>query len=614
GDLDWITLRCLEKDRTRRYQSASELAADLQRHLDCEPVEAGPPSTAYRVRKFLRKRRGAVAAAAALLLALAGGTAVSLWQAKIARDAEQKERGARLDEERQRKRAQSAETRVRATAAQLTQRTAEFERLKGVVILARARKATARLDPPWPDKLPAIAAWQAKDGKRLLALRSELESVVTEVRKRARPWSDAERRRDRAAHPELAELAQLPRALLAVERAADVWAHRRTVSRPELPAQLAAAKAGVLVYEAFMRTARPSFPGRTIYGEEPFGLAAAELALQKRKAGDGSISIESAYNNLIMALRENGLHDEADRRVQEMLPFVPEAQRARSLAGAQRYAEYAKNGAARSATLRERIAQLEQRVSTRSTWSFPTDADKFLHDMLVSLIQDIRSFERKEIVEVGLRRRWADGLAELERDPAYRKRWKDAHDDLAASIPGFDLPVQHGLVPIGKNAKSGMWEFYHLRSAWSALPDVTPAQIPVPTRADYDEHGGLRPTDRLAGIVFVLLPGGTFTIGAQDNDPLGLHYDPEGSRTEGWPQPVTLAPFFLAKHEVTQGQWAALAQGEAPSSHQVGYGQQGTEHRITWQNPVERVTWRMADDLATRFGLRVPTEAQWEYA
>ena len=59
GDLDWIVMRCLEKDRTRRYETANGLALDIQRHLDNEPVVARPPSTAYRLRKFVRRHRSA---------------------------------------------------------------------------------------------------------------------------------------------------------------------------------------------------------------------------------------------------------------------------------------------------------------------------------------------------------------------------------------------------------------------------------------------------------------------------------------------------------------------------------------------------------------------------
>jgi tetratricopeptide (TPR) repeat protein len=70
GDLDWITMRALEKDRTRRYQTASALAADVRRHLGHQPVSAGPPSAPYRARKFVRRHRFGVAAAATLMLLL----------------------------------------------------------------------------------------------------------------------------------------------------------------------------------------------------------------------------------------------------------------------------------------------------------------------------------------------------------------------------------------------------------------------------------------------------------------------------------------------------------------------------------------------------------------
>jgi non-specific serine/threonine protein kinase/serine/threonine-protein kinase len=78
GDLDWIVMKCLEKDRTRRYETADALAKDVQRYLQDEPVSAGPPSAGYRVRKFIRRHRARVVAAAALglvlLLGLAGTT------------------------------------------------------------------------------------------------------------------------------------------------------------------------------------------------------------------------------------------------------------------------------------------------------------------------------------------------------------------------------------------------------------------------------------------------------------------------------------------------------------------------------------------------------------
>jgi tetratricopeptide (TPR) repeat protein len=85
GDLDWITMRALEKDRTRRYGSPGELAADIERHLHNEPVFASPPSTFYRAQKFVRRNRAAVAAGALVVAALVLGiigTSLGLLRAR----------------------------------------------------------------------------------------------------------------------------------------------------------------------------------------------------------------------------------------------------------------------------------------------------------------------------------------------------------------------------------------------------------------------------------------------------------------------------------------------------------------------------------------------------
>jgi serine/threonine protein kinase len=88
GDLDWIVMRCLEKDKERRYQSVGDLAADLQRFLRKEPIAARAPSPIYTLRKFAERHRNAVIAASLVLCALLGATAVSTWQAVRATRAE----------------------------------------------------------------------------------------------------------------------------------------------------------------------------------------------------------------------------------------------------------------------------------------------------------------------------------------------------------------------------------------------------------------------------------------------------------------------------------------------------------------------------------------------
>ena len=84
GDLDWIVLKALEKDRTRRYDTANGLAADIQRHLANEPVTARPPSTAYKIQKAWQRNKLAFSAAAIVALALIVGISVSTWQAVVA--------------------------------------------------------------------------------------------------------------------------------------------------------------------------------------------------------------------------------------------------------------------------------------------------------------------------------------------------------------------------------------------------------------------------------------------------------------------------------------------------------------------------------------------------
>ncbi|WP_165253649.1 serine/threonine-protein kinase, partial [Paludisphaera soli] len=79
GDLDWIVMKCLEKDRSRRYETPLGLARDVERYLHDESVEASPPSTGYRLGKFLRRNRGPVAAIATIFLLLVVGVVGTTW-------------------------------------------------------------------------------------------------------------------------------------------------------------------------------------------------------------------------------------------------------------------------------------------------------------------------------------------------------------------------------------------------------------------------------------------------------------------------------------------------------------------------------------------------------
>jgi serine/threonine protein kinase/tetratricopeptide (TPR) repeat protein len=116
GELDWIAMRCLEKDRTRRYETASALARDIERHLTNEPVEACPPRASYRLRKFLRRNRGPVLAGTVVLLALVLGVAGTTFGLVRAERQRREAERAREDAAMQRDLAQANETKALTAA------------------------------------------------------------------------------------------------------------------------------------------------------------------------------------------------------------------------------------------------------------------------------------------------------------------------------------------------------------------------------------------------------------------------------------------------------------------------------------------------------------------
>jgi eukaryotic-like serine/threonine-protein kinase len=158
GDLDWIVMKCLEKDRTRRYETANGLAADVQRHISNEPVAACPPSTTYRFRKLVRRNKLAFAATTAVATALVIGFGISSWMFLLERKARERAVAAEAEQARLRQQAAIAGTnelrlRLQAEAqekaAQVegakSQQVAQFlqEMLRGVTpSVARGRDTT----------------------------------------------------------------------------------------------------------------------------------------------------------------------------------------------------------------------------------------------------------------------------------------------------------------------------------------------------------------------------------------------------------------------------------------------------------------------------------------
>jgi serine/threonine protein kinase/tetratricopeptide (TPR) repeat protein len=130
GELDWVVMKCLEKDRGRRYDTANALARDLERYLNDEPVEAGPPGPGYRLRKLARKHRAALGVAGMFLTILVLAVCVSTWLAVRATRAERQARTERDRAEQEKLRAEASFQMARETVDRFFTSVGDDPRLK----------------------------------------------------------------------------------------------------------------------------------------------------------------------------------------------------------------------------------------------------------------------------------------------------------------------------------------------------------------------------------------------------------------------------------------------------------------------------------------------------
>jgi serine/threonine-protein kinase len=184
GELDWIVMKCLEKDRNRRYATANALARDLQRYLADETVEACPPSAGYRLRKFARKYGKFLATAGAFLVLLLLGGAITTWQAlDLARADRDRAERQRDEAQLQAKRGQDIhETLGRAAALREQARAAApGDATKWAEARAMARRAEALLEggpaePELAERVGALLAALAEEesDRRMVATLDEI--------------------------------------------------------------------------------------------------------------------------------------------------------------------------------------------------------------------------------------------------------------------------------------------------------------------------------------------------------------------------------------------------------------------------------------------------------
>ena len=252
------------------------------------------------------------------------------------------------------------------------------------------------------------------------------------------------------------------------------------------------------------------------------------------------------------------------------------------------------------AALRDDVQRARQRLREGEA----TARTRLLGEELAALAAQLSRFAAAPdgaLAQVRARLRWAETIAQRSIGD-FAAAWDVARAGIRASpfYGGIDVPPQVGLVPLGPDPESGLWELAHLASGAGG------AVTSVPVR---DAQGRLL-RDAAMGFVFVLVPGGTWWLGAQAGNPHAPNLDAEAYGSEGPPYQVRLDPFLLSKYEVTQAQWRRL-RGCDPSYHQEGTPRHdGQQHSLL--QPVEQVTWGEAIATLRPLGLDLPTAAQWE--
>jgi serine/threonine protein kinase/formylglycine-generating enzyme required for sulfatase activity len=233
--------------------------------------------------------------------------------------------------------------------------------------------------------------------------------------------------------------------------------------------------------------------------------------------------------------------------------------------------------------------------TTRSAASIAADATdvEWRRELLAGLLSELDALVAR--VEAMRRRKELAAAVAAEAFEAFRSEWERTIADVAADARygGLRLKPQTGLAPLGRDPASGLFEFADRRTGTLAARDASTGRTTIKAST---------------GLVFVLIPGGTFTMGAvppdDERDVGDPNVDPHASRFEQPLNRVRLDPFLISKFEMTSGQWRRTALTNATRD---GFD----DHSV---DPITLINWNEASLMLKRVGCDLPTEAQWEHA
>ncbi len=347
------------------------------------------------------------------------------------------------------------------------------------------------------------------------------------------------------------------------------------------------------------RTAK--FVGRHKVGTA-FGLAAGIALVVSLAAFLRSAHVAETRLEEVLRLSNLARLDDFAKAADALWPAVPD-----KIPAIERWMAAARELAANADRHRDSLAELRQRAERRGeAFVFPDVETQWQHDKTAELVERLAAFSDPQtgsIADVERRLAFARDVRRLSIDERAAE-WDEARSSIAnasecPSYAGLQLAPQLGLVPLGLDPASGLFEFAHLATGT------------VPGRG----ADGQLQFDEDSGIVLVLIPGGRFEMGARqpgpDDPAVGPNLDLNAVEKEGPVHAVELSPYFLSKFEMTQGQWLR-ATGANPSV--IAAGTRHGSVPITLRDPVESVSWTECDRTLTRLGLTLPTEAQWERA